>query len=99
MKNTTLSSFVASVAATALLSASAFGADTKTAAPAAPSADAPKAGFCASACKGKSDCGGQAMGESHGCKGQNACKGKGWITAADAKECKTKGGMWKTKKG
>jgi hypothetical protein len=42
----------------------------------------------ANSCKGKSEC----KTASSGCSGQNGCKGKGWITAADEKECKAKGG-------
>jgi len=30
--------------------------------------------------------------EKHACKGQNSCKGKGWVTTASAKVCTDKGG-------
>ena len=30
--------------------------------------------------------------EKHACKGQNSCKGKGWITTASVQECTQKGG-------
>ena len=32
------------------------------------------------------------------CKGENDCAGKGWLTAADAKECESKQGKWVAKK-
>ena len=40
------------------------------------------------ACKGQSGC---KTAES-ACAGQNSCKGKGWIKAASAEECESKGG-------
>lgn len=39
-------------------------------------------------CKGTSKC----KTASSACAGQNACKGQGWITAASAEECTSKGG-------
>ncbi len=40
------------------------------------------------ACKGQSKC---KTAES-ACAGQNACKGHGWVKAASAEECTSKGG-------
>ena len=40
------------------------------------------------ACKGQSGC----QTAESACAGQNSCKGKGWIKAASAEECETKGG-------
>jgi hypothetical protein len=39
-------------------------------------------------CKGTSKC----KTASSACAGQNACKGQGWIPAASAEECTSKGG-------
>ncbi len=53
--------------------------------------------YCATSCKGHSECHGH--GNTNGCAGQNECKGQGWISARDAKECKSKGGAWKKDEG
>lgn len=39
-------------------------------------------------CKGTSKC----QTAENACAGQNVCKGHGWITAASAEECTSKGG-------
>jgi hypothetical protein len=61
-----------------------------SAAPFIPTAKAEGKVKCAgaNACKAQGECG----GKDHGCSGKNECKGKGWITTADAKECSAKGG-------
>ncbi len=41
-------------------------------------------------CKGQTLC--SAPGLSNSCAGHNECKGKGWIYAASAEECTSKGG-------
>jgi uncharacterized membrane protein len=41
-------------------------------------------------CKAQGLC--SAPGLTHSCAGKNECKGKGWIYAANADECTTKGG-------
>jgi len=40
------------------------------------------------ACKGQSGC----QTAESACSGQNSCKGKGWVKAASAEECESKGG-------
>jgi len=56
----------------------------------AQAADAPAAVHCAgiNSCKGTSEC----KSASNECKGQNKCKGMGWISKANAGECKSAGG-------
>jgi hypothetical protein len=43
------------------------------------------------ACKAQGAC----AGNENACKATNDCKGKGWVEAADAADCKAKGGnVW-----
>lgn len=76
----------------------AFGEEGKSAAATDKTKAAKTAYFCQNnTCKGKSECSGHGGGS--GCAGTNDCKGKGWVTATDAKACKAKGGLWKVDKG
>jgi len=72
--------------ATAAAAIFAFGANFSV----AQAADAPMAVHCSgiNGCKGTSEC----KSASNECKGQNGCKGQGWITKANAGECKAAGG-------
>lgn len=49
-------------------------------------------GFVAGGCAKDSGSATGGAGEKHACKGQNACKGQGWVEAASAEECTGKGG-------